>query len=444
MNTMLTTEQRELVAAAVDGELSAAEWCAARELLDASADARALLESLKTDRTRLQTFPVAQASPPTDLLAKVMARVVAIPPVSRSYPAPAVSIPQRVHRIITAWAPVAVAAAVLLAVTLGSFAFFTKPGELDSAGAKPWSNLLPSPHQATPVIPSPNSGPSWPHPLPNPDPTAHTDTLPSLPHPREVEPKTVAVAPEPRPARHDLVASPLLPPIPPFDLIQARIPFLRAVAELDREDARQELSEELARDPARIDLFVRDTARGVDVFQNAAKAAGLHLLADATTLAKLKKHQVRAAVVYVECLDQNELAALFGKLSAADTKFTPRVCDSLHATALVRADEHELREILGTDVGLYKRSQTPGQGAKPPTDPKSVNAGTIEMVTNTLNRPTAKTAEKNAILMTWQTIHAGIPRTNPTASKELKLFLSKRGTRKPDSVPAIIVIRTVG
>ena len=48
------------------------------------------------------------------------------------------------------------------------------------------------------------------------------------------------------------------PLLKPFDLVHVRVPFLRTIAELEREDIRQELTDELVRDPAfRLDLFVR-------------------------------------------------------------------------------------------------------------------------------------------------------------------------------------------
>jgi hypothetical protein len=73
-----------------------------------------------------------------------------------------------------------------------------------------------------------------------------------------------------------------------------------------------------------------------------------------------------------------------------------------------------------------------------------VSAGTIDSVTKTLTTPPAKPGEKTAILMTWQTTNSGIARTNPATSNELKQFLAKRGDRKPNAVPAVIVIRPVG
>ncbi|MBN9118695.1 MAG: hypothetical protein J0I06_05985 [Planctomycetes bacterium] len=360
------------------------------------------------------------------------------------------SAPDPVRRNLPSWVPVAVAASVLLCVTAGSFAFFSGQSSPRTAIAKnPWSNALPAVQDTPRVVPSPTATVSQ-HTRPDPDAVAKVDVspVPPVPFPRPVVPEAVAVAPEPRPAQHDLIGSRVLPPLPPFDLVQVRVPFLRTVAELDRDDTRQELADELARDPAfRIDLFVRDTARGVEVFQNAARSARLTVFADAVTIDKLKKKQVASVVIYTEGLTASELTALFAKVSAEDMKFTPRVCDALHATPIVRSDELELKQVLGVDVGLFKRaagatgSGGTGQGGN---REKPVSAETIDSVTATLTSPSAKTGDPTAVLLTWQPTHPMIGRTPPATSAELKQYLAKRGPRKPNAVPVVIVIRHAG
>ena len=54
--------------------------------------------------------------------------------------------------------------------------------------------------------------------------------------------------------------------ISPLDLIQTRVPFLRPLAEFDRDDVRRDFAAELGRDPAfRIDVFTRNLPRSVEV-----------------------------------------------------------------------------------------------------------------------------------------------------------------------------------
>jgi anti-sigma factor RsiW len=440
---MLSAEQLQLITAAVDGELSAVEARAFRRLLDTTPQARALYAKLQADSVRVRALP--QVAPPANLVAKVMARVADTPAPSTA-PARTQPAPDR-YRRVRALAPFALAASVLVAVTVGSFAFFNDDGTGQQTAKQPWGNILPTPADSSGSVPSPREQHQ-----PDPDAVARTDMSPVppvSPHPKEVTPNAVAVAPEPRLAHPDLIASPVLPKLPPFDLVQVRVPFLRAVAELERDDARQELLDELRREPGfphRFDVFVRSTARGVDVFQNAARASGLKVFADATTLERLKKKQVHSVVIYTETLTAAELAEFFAKLTVEDKKFSPRVCDALHATPVVRADELDLKAVLGTDAGLFKRPATgqTGQGnnRKPDsTEPKSVSDGTIDMVTDTLTKPQTKPTAKTAILLTWQ---PGPARTNPAMSKELSQFLTKRADRKPGAIPAIIVIRPAG
>ena len=295
--------------------------------------------------------------------------------------------------------------------------------------------------------------PDRPH--PGPDANAKNDERPVVPMPHEVVPPTlVAVAPLPRPVTPDFLGSQILPKLPPFDRIEVRVPFLRTAAELEREDVRQELAGELGQGDLafRIDLFVRDTTRGVEVFERAAKAAKLKLYVDAATQEKLKKKLVHSAAIYTESLSPAELASLFTRLTAEDKNFSPRVCDTLHVTPAGRADELDLKALLGMDPGLFKRPAAKPDGAGQgradskgnPDDPRPVSDGTIDMVTNALTKPKAKPGEKSAVVLTWSTTHPAVGRTNPAGSKELQQFLKTRGDRKPDAVPVIIVIRPAG
>ncbi len=452
---MIPAEHLQLITAAVDGELSPPEVCAFRRVLESSAEARALYAKLKADRARVQSLPLA--TPPADLRAKILARIASATPApvrksaahrtQLAEPAQPASAPNRRTPL---WVPVAVAAGLLICITAGSYGFFNGQKSTKNQLVKnPWANSLPAPQDTPNSVPSPNT--IAPQELTRPDPAAvvHSDVspVPPLPLPRPVPPVAVALAPEPRPATPILFGHQLLPKLPPFDFVQVRVPFLRTVAELDREDIRQELIDELGRDQAfRFDIFVRDTARGAEVFQNAAKTAGLTLFADAATLEKLKKKQVHSLVIYTETLTAAELTDFLAKLSVEDAKFSPRVCDAIHALPAHRSDELELRTILGVDVGLFKRpvgsggSGSNGTGQGPEKGDKSVSAGTIDSVTKTLT----KGGEKSAVLLTWQTTHSSIPRTTPAQSTELKQFRDKRGTRPANAIPAIIVIRPVG
>lgn len=439
----MTAEQLELITAAVDGELSAVESRAFRRLLETSPEARAMFSKLKADSVRVRALP--RATPPADLRAKILAKLAAITPAPVAKPAqpvqPAQPAPVPV-RGAPSWLPVAIAAGVLLCITAGSFAFFASDsGSGKGATAKaPWSNALPAIQDAPAAMPSPIAAPRDAV-RPDPQAVAHSDVspVPPLPVQKVVVPDPLAVAPAPRVIEPDLIAGGVLPPLRPFDFARVRVPFLRALSELEREDRRQELTDELLRDPAfRIDLFVRDTARGVEIFQSAAKASGLTVFADATALDRLKKKQVASVVIYTESLTAAELADLFAKLCAEDAKFSPRVCDVLHAAPVVRSDELDLRATLGFDVGLFKRPVgTGGTAPSTKTPEKPVSASTIDSVVKSVTNA----GDKTAVLMTW---HPANARTNPQLSAEVKQFQSKRADRRANALPAIIVIRPVG
>lgn len=434
---MMPADQHELITAAVDGVLSATELRAFRKLLDESASSRALYKKLKSDRDRVRALP--RVAPPADLRAKILAKIAAAPaptPVAPVRPAsPRHAEPGR--RRTPLWVPVAAAACLFFGVTAISFAYFNHQSKA-TAAKNPYSDALPAVQEAPVAVPSPAA----PVALPSAEAAARLDVSPVPPaaHPRPA-PEPLAVAPEPRPVAPNFFAARPLPPIPPLDFIKVRVPFLRTVGEFDRDDTRQELIDELGRDaPFRFDLFVRDPARGADVFQNAAKAARITVYADALTLDRLKKKQATAVAVYTESLTAAELADLFAKLSAEDTKYSPRVCDSLHVNPVVRSDELDLKSVLGVDVGLFKRVGSGGAGKGERGD-KPVSANTIESVSKALTGPAPKSGDATAVLTTW---HPTTGRTNPMQSKEVAQYREKRGPRKPGAVPAIIVIRLVG
>lgn len=443
----MTAAQLQLLTAAVDGELTAPERRALRTLLASSDEAQETFAKLQADRARLRALP--PVAPPADLHARILAKLAAAVPVQ---PRKARPLAGPAHRAATArrmtWVPAAVAAGVLLCVTLGSFAFFRATNPQHQIVKGSWSKVLPATEEAPASVPSPVPGR-----FDRPDPVGavrvDVSPVPPVPTPRQVPPAAVALAPAPRPINPDLIGSPLRLSLPPFERVEVKVPFLRPVADLGREDVADELLDAIGRDagpaPVRFDLFVRDTARGVEVFQNAARASGLSVHADAATVEKLKRKQVQAAVVYTEALAPKELADLFAKLAAEDAKYSPRVGDALHVTAIARADELELKAVMGFDVGLYKRpaSAPPGGAGPDRVSPgKSVNADTIDRVVQSVSG--AKPTDKPAVLLTWQTTSANTPRTNPTTSAELKQYLQKRGERKPNAVPVIVVIRTAG
>jgi hypothetical protein len=419
---MIPDDQLRLLTAAVDGELTPTEDRRLRVLLGESDAARKVFARLRADRERLRNL--APVAPPAGLRQRVLDRLHEVTPAPVTTPAPAPSArPTR----RPSWVPVAVAASLFLAVASGSFWYITRPDQPNGNAAAPLTAN--ADRATTDVLPRDSAPlPSIPRAV-EPPPETHVAEVATPP----VSPGGRDELPPPRPVAKDVNAFPPLPAIG-FDLVRVRVPFLASVSDLDREDVRQKLIEELGRDPAyRIDLFAKDSARGVELFQAAAKASGVTVFADAVSQERVKRRQAIGYVVYVECLSAKELRDLLAKLSAADGKHPQRVFDALHATGAVPADQRELKEVLGTDPGLWKR---PASSASTAAEPKPISAGTGDQLTRTLTGP--KPGEKPAFLTTFT---PAAVRTHPAMSKELKEYLARRGERGASAVPVLIVIR---
>ena len=427
---MLTVDQLNLITAGVDGDLTDAEAESLCRLLDESELARRTYNHLRADSLRLQSL--SRLQPPADLQARVMARIAALgrpAPIVLARRAEPAQAPDR--RMRRQWVPVAVAASLLVGIAGASFLLFS--GDRDNPS----------------TAHNPNPPPLGKNGAPDP---ASSARLPSAPMPSErtgeeavapppvIAPDTaVAVAPPPRTPDRDLMGAHPRAAFPNFDLVQLRLPFLEPLADFDRDAIRQQLLEELGSEPAfRIDLFARNTLRGVDLLQKAARGSGLAIHADQASMNLLRKGQVTSVVLYTDSLSAAELAALLARLNTEDARVSPRVFDAVHATPIGREDEIEIRRVLGTDPGLFKRAIPAPDRRKEAMKGGSVSAGTADQIIDSIKAGKGAPARDSAILMTWAPAQG---RTPPAVSSELKAYLSRRGERKADAVPVLIVIR---
>jgi hypothetical protein len=400
----------QLLTAAIDGELTPDEQWAVHGLLCESEEARTIFSQMQSDSIRLKALSKA---PPADLVSRILSRLPSVEP------APRPSDPHRSRRRIVA----SLAASVLLAIGFGSFLYSRKPGS-DAVPNGPLTAHATDP-QLVNVLPK-ESGPQSLPPVPPIPPERNVAELNPAP-PVPPAPDRVDEIPPPREKGADVFVAPPLKPISPLDRFIVRLPLLISVSDLEREDARQRLLAELSRESAyRIDLFAKDTAKAVEAVQAAAKASNIALFADSQVADRLKRRQTTSVVVYAESLGAADIRDLLVKLSADDAKNTQRVFDSLHATPAAAADATALKDVLGTDPGLWKR---------PAAEPKPISANTGDELTKNL---TAKPGEHPAVLLT---LTPAASRTPPAMSKELKEFLARRGERKASAVPILIVIR---
>ncbi|MCE9562178.1 MAG: hypothetical protein K8U57_09005 [Planctomycetes bacterium] len=449
---MITDDLLQLITAGIDGELTPLESRRLSRLLNSSAEARAIHSKLQADRNKLQALP--RIAPPPELQSRVMARIASLTPV----PSRLTKLPPRPNTSPKAeparkslpfapksprWVPVAIAASLLLCVTTGSFLFFNQKnpqqtvrstaraplGNHSGASDPAWAKWLPA-----------ESAPRPSAPIGRDLPPVFEHTIVRKDTPVGPAPVVIAIAPTPR-AVYDIFTHQPLPETH-FETVEVRIPFLKLVADFDREDTREQLAKELNQPTSyRIDLFTRNPVRAVELFREASKAAGVNLLIDANTLTQLQKRTANASVIYTESLTAEEIAALIGKLNAEDAKVSPHVFDMLHALPASPHDASDLKGIFGIDPGLFKRpaDKVNEKSERTPDPSKPLSAGTADQIVKSVLSGPTKPGEKPAVLLMWNVAQGRpIPQAN---SAELKQFLAKRGDRKANAVPVIIVIR---
>lgn len=414
---MLTNAERELITAAVDAELSPEREVAFHALLARDPAAATLFARLKSDSRRLRRLPRRPA--PASLADAVAARAAALP---RATPLP----PRAPDRRAPTWVPYAVAASLLFAVVGASF-WVSLRESADDADRVAQQQRLPRTQKsgdqfarspALPTEPGPELGPTPRRTLP-----AQRDDsrLAVLPQPTDVGPES---APQPRPSgTGDLIGSGgLLNTIPALESIEARLPVLTTVSELSRKDVRDRVASELGREPAfRLDLFVKDVPRAAAVFRSAARTTGLTVTVDATAQERLRKKLPAPLVVYTDAMTPEEIAKFLAVLAKRDQadKSGP-VFTIAHLVPFQAAEQRDLRDLFGADLGAGKRKASAARPAATADDKDK--------------------AAKSAIMLTYS---PAALRVSPSASKEIRAFLDGRTDRSPAGVPLFVVIRPI-
>lgn len=415
----MTPSDLELLTQAVDGELSARDSRRLRRLLEASAEARVLLAHLESDRNRLlQAAPVAEV--PGNLFSQIMARVAHTHPGRRSE----ITTPRK-SSAYNPWAALAIAASLFIAV--GGFwtAYVVRNsgGEVARHGQQHQGNPSQNADSIRNDLP-PEHAPLASRPAEEPD----RRTVVAVP-PRPVEPATKPapeIAAAPRPVMlPNIFTSPLLEPSAPFETVQVRLPFLAPLA--DVKDRSEALLREFDQPAYRLDLFGKNPNRCLDMLLSAAKSNGL-TIHDARPK---KGPQPTSFVVYIESLKPVEIRDLLVKLAAADSRQTNREFGLLHLSPANAADHREMKDLLGIDVGLWKRTD-----AVPAT--RSITAGTGDAVAKSVANGIARGPEKSAIALPL--LPANL-RPKPSSSMEIQKFLARRDGRPAGSVSLMIVLR---
>jgi hypothetical protein len=425
---MVTEAERELITAAVDGELSADRQAAFHRLLAESVAALGLYQLLCRDRERLRDLPRA-AAPPA-LGDRVMGRV-------RGAGRPVVPSRRADPFWRPAWVPLGVAASLLLIVGGASFTYFQS--RAFSARTSEQVHALPKVPPHLESTPDPGPVALSPVPAPNREVTplprsAAREVARNLP-PTARTP--VEVAPTPRASRiTDVLTSPVGSEAAPFSAVQVRLPLLLPLADLDGEDGRRRIAGELVGDPAfRIDLFVSDPNRAADGLMAAAKRSGVSLGIDAVAHERLKKRLPFGWAVVTDALTPAEIAGWLAaaRADADAAPAVPRLAGAVHVIPAGPVEQKEWRELTGAEPAWTKSAK-----ADAPSQPKPVTAGTADQVAGALQKGPAGKVERPALLVTYLPREG---RVNAAFSREAKLFTERTAERRPNAVPVVIVVR---
>jgi hypothetical protein len=403
---MLTPTDRELIANSLDGPLGDAESLRLRELLDRSPSARRLLRALQRDQRSLKNLS-RYAAPPT-VLPAVMARIAASEPFTAI---PSSTIRKPAQRPL--WVTATVAASALLALGLGY-----------SIGSKALRS------QAV-ILEHAES-------LPKVDTAVEADSklvlsrIPEFQDPTDdVEPDTVAasveVAPVPKPALPaplpPLYASPLVA-TPVLERVLVKLPVMLSTGDLVRQDARDRIQKELSTSPImRVDLFAKDSIRGVDSFVAAAKAANVAITFEPITFERYKRKLPGAWLFVIENLTPMQATQMLARLAPADSTTTTAI-SMIHILPATTHDRKTFKDLLGVDLATHLPSAT-----------RSVSDSTLDRVTESL---TKSKPEPRAIVLTYLPTSM---RINPQHSPDIRAWTDARTTPRPGTLTLSVVVR---
>jgi len=423
---------RELLTAAVDGELTPAERKIAQRLLEQSSTARKLFAELKADAARLKALP--RVSAPADLAANVLGVIQerAITPTPLP-PAPRANTKFN-WAMVPIWVNLATAASVLIVVSIGSYLYFSESQNyFASRNARAKQAIVKGDEEGLPAIP----GDAVPVPPKDQNRDPGRDAI--VERPRDASPE---IGPSPRVVSPDLIAGPSfhdnMAEIEPFHLDKIRVSHLFDMSELAKDESlRKKLATEMKKDELiRLDLFCRATPKALEHVIAALKSRGITAISDSFVQDRFKKKLPTEVMIFTEAMTTEQVAQLLAALGADDVKSGAGEFETLVAAPFLPADLNRLSRLLGATNVLPK----PAKGAPQIDIRKPLPEGTANQLANTLAKMGNGSPKPGnvAVVVAYSPMNG-----NPAASKEIKQFLDRRGDRRADAKPLMLVLRTI-
>jgi hypothetical protein len=435
---MLTSDELELLTAAVDGELTPRQRRQVARLLRSKPEARRVFSELRGDSRELQKMP---AVPAPSGIHRVVVEAVARLPVPKAKTPPARPQPRR----LPVWLGYAAAAAVLLAVGLMSFL-------LSLGGREPYGPVAKKGTEKT----DPGKGK-----LPErevvvkkkeePKPPPVVDEMPPV---RIVEgdnpdePEGMTPLPPEKPVRPHapVLASGEMEPVGRLERVELALPKVHVLHGLNLPAQDKALREQLGKAGAfRVELPARDATRGLERLRVALAGLKTNLVFDANALARSRKPAWRTDfAVYLEDVSPDALAEALRRVGQADRAAALKKASEMYLEGplvvreLTRWDQRDLKELFGVNL----RVSRPGPKAPSVDIRKPLDEVTGKQVTDALEgrgvpRPGSKAASSGRGIVLMLGSKAG-------KSAELKKFLETRGPARPGTIQVLLVLRNVG
>lgn len=298
---MLPDDFSELLSAYLDGELPARQRKDVRRLLDESDEARRMLRRMEGDALLLRELPPARL--PFDLTNAILASIATELPPQR-LPIPTFARPAGNRR--TFGKVYAAAAAVLLAVGIGSWPFLGGAGEgtpevaVSSNGPRNGAGQGGAP-ETEPVI-----GPEVPH----------------------------------RPGSHSVFAYPNRQATE-LSTAPNRLPLIQQIGEVDPAQLLGHLKRRVPDSVCRVDLFCTQPGKTLDILGLACGNQGVRIIVDPAAMKRLESDPGAALALYLENVTPAEVARILSELGGTASPFSAFVVDA----GPVGADD--LARVLG-------------------------------------------------------------------------------------------------
>jgi hypothetical protein len=439
MNSM-TSEQSKLLSAYVDGEVSPRQREAAERLVEQSPVARRLLRKLRLDAAQIRTLPRKKLD--ADFAEVILERIGEQAPVRKVTLAE-----EPMHRGAPIWVGLATAAAVLLAVSAGSYWYFN-----ETADPSPSQRLVASKDKADNLankekkdrVEDKIGGDSS---------VAKNDKATPTEKDASTDNGNSAPIRNPKESTNDLNPrdTQLASPVPEMEMFQPKVPnvSLGKILSLHQLQLDEFKSQLKAGQTVRLELPCRETAKAFAKVDTAFKASKIDLLIDQIAQARLKLPKVKTNYVFfVEDVTQDELIKLLQHLSAEDKRVEGKqkadpLFDKLLVDPMSEAHHKQLSQLLGVDPrSIPMKPKTPlGLDPKKPLS-ETTGAQVVQNLTGQggtprpdPNKPAAKPGEHLALALAYNPVR-------PFASSpEVKRFLESRKPGRSGTIQVLLVLR---